>query len=92
MLTKKNILLQQAATVRAARKLKQGKVLKATSITKKAVCSKKKMIPKVAQKAIPLQAANYMKAPPSKKISTTPATRCSIVRRSARVSKPKKHF
>jgi hypothetical protein len=27
MLTKKNILLQQAATVRAARKLKQGKVL-----------------------------------------------------------------
>jgi hypothetical protein len=48
MPTKKKILLQQATTVRAARKLKQGKVLKATSITKKAVCLKKEMIPKVA--------------------------------------------
>jgi hypothetical protein len=59
--------LQQTATVRAAKKAKEGKILKATSITKKAVCLKKKMIQKVAQKAIPPQAPNYMKALPSKK-------------------------
>jgi hypothetical protein len=74
MPTKKNILLQQASTMRAAKRVK-GKVPKACPIPKKAVQSK----PKVP---------THMKAPPTKKRSTLP--KLSVVRRSLRAPKPKK--
>jgi hypothetical protein len=88
MPTKKNILLQQASTMRAAKRVK-GKVPKACPIPKKAVQSKpKQVLRKVARKAIPSKVPTYMKAPPTKKRSTLP--KLSVVRRSLRAPKPKK--
>jgi hypothetical protein len=90
MPTKKNILLQQAATKRAAKKA-PGIPLKACPIPKKAIPSKPKIVRKAAQKAIPTKAPTQKKAPPSSKRST-PATRSSVVRRSARIPKPKQRL
>jgi hypothetical protein len=93
MPTKKNILLQQAAMKRAVKKATGNKrmPLKACPIPQKAVPSKPKIVRKAAQKPIPKQAPTHMKAPPSSKRST-PATRRSLLRRSARLPKHKKRL